>query len=84
MSFELEPHGIGIKTVLPGGMKTDFFGSMVTEHHPAYPDSDRVLEQFRDPNNVATYSTPEEIADVIFEADGKDQLIYVVGEDAKE
>jgi NAD(P)-dependent dehydrogenase (short-subunit alcohol dehydrogenase family) len=28
MSFELAPFGIGVKTLLPGGMNTDFFGSM--------------------------------------------------------
>ena len=87
MSFELAPFGIGIKTVLPGGMNTDFFGSMEIAHHPAYEQhADRILSAFRDPQNVAGYSTPGQIAEVIYEAatDGKDQLIYVAGEDAKE
>ena len=87
MSFELAPFGIGIKTVLPGGMNTDFFGSMVIGHHPAYEtDADRILSAFRDPENAANYSSPGQIAEVIYEAatDGKDQLIYVAGDDAKD
>ena len=87
MSFELAPFGVGIKTVLPGGMNTDFFGSMVIGHHPAYEaDADRILSAFRDPKNAANYSSPAQIAEVIYEAatDGKDQLIYVAGDDAKE
>ena len=34
---------------------------------------------------MATYSTPEQIAEVVYEAatDGKDQLRYVAGADAK-
>src|SRR5215475_9302491 len=86
MSFELAPFGIGIKTVLPGGINTDFIGSMVIGHHPAYEQADQILSVFKDPKNVAGYSKPEQIAEVIYEAatDGKDQLIYVAGEDAKE
>jgi NAD(P)-dependent dehydrogenase (short-subunit alcohol dehydrogenase family) len=87
MSFELAPFGIGIKTVLPGGMNTDFFGSMEIGHHPAYEEqANRILSAFKDPQNVAGYSTPEQIAEVIYEAstDGKDQLIYVAGDDARE
>lgn len=86
MSFALAPFGIGIKTVLPGGMNTDFFGSMVIGHHLAYEaDADRILSAFRDPKS-ANYSSPEQIAKVIYEAaiDGKDQLIYVAGDDAKD
>jgi len=87
MSFELALFGIGIKTVLPGGMNTGFFSSMVIGHHPAYEEqANRILSGFRDPQNLATYSAPEQIAKVIYEAatDGKDQLIYIAGDDAKE
>ena len=68
-------------------MHTDFFGSMVIGHHPAYEeDANRILSGFRDPENAANYSSPGQIAEVIYEAatDGKDQLIYVAGDDAKE
>jgi hypothetical protein len=39
-----------------------------------------------DPKQMATYSSPEQIAEVVYEAatDGKDQLRYVAGADAKE
>ena len=38
-----------------------------------------------DPKQMETYSTPEQIAEVVYEAatDGKDQLRYVAGPDAK-
>ena len=38
-----------------------------------------------DPKQVSTYSTPEQIADVVYEAatDGKDQLRYLAGADGK-
>ena len=37
-----------------------------------------------DPKQMETYSTPEQIAEVVYEAatDGKDQLRYVAGADA--
>jgi len=38
-----------------------------------------------DPAQMETYSSPAQIAEVVYEAatDGKDQLRYVAGEDAK-
>jgi hypothetical protein len=38
-----------------------------------------------DPKQMEMYSTPEQIAEVVYEAatDGKDQLRYVAGADAK-
>ena len=38
-----------------------------------------------DPKQMETYSTPEQIAEVVYEAatDGTDQLRYVAGADAK-
>jgi len=37
MAFELNQFGIGIKTVSPGGIKTDFVKrSLDTTSHPAY------------------------------------------------
>ncbi len=87
MAFELNQFGIGIKTVEPGGMKTDYFTrSLDTGRHPAY---DALVNKFMgmitDPKQVETYSSPEQIAEVVYEAatDGKDQLRYVAGEDAK-
>ena len=87
MAFELAQFGIGMKTVSPGGMKTDFFTrSFDSGKHPAYDALvAKVMNVIRDPKQMATYSTPDQIAEVVYEAatDGKDQLRYVAGEDAK-
>jgi NAD(P)-dependent dehydrogenase (short-subunit alcohol dehydrogenase family) len=87
MAFELNQFGIGIKIIEPGGMKTDFFTrSFDTGRHPAYDALvNRVMGIITDPKQIATYSSPEQIAEVVYEAatDGKDQLRYVAGEDAK-
>jgi NAD(P)-dependent dehydrogenase (short-subunit alcohol dehydrogenase family) len=87
MAFELNQFGIGIKTVEPGGMRTDFFTrSFDAGRHPAYDAlMNRVMGIITSPKQMATYSSPEQIAEVVYEAatDGKDQLRYVAGEDAK-
>lgn len=87
MSYELGQFGIGMKTVSPGGMKTDFFTrSFDTGKHEAYDELvDKVMNVIRDPKTMATFSTPDQIAEVVYEAatDGKDQLRYVAGADAK-
>jgi NAD(P)-dependent dehydrogenase (short-subunit alcohol dehydrogenase family) len=87
MAFELNQLGIGMKTVSPGGMKTDFFTrSFDAGRHPAYDALvGKVMSAVTDPKQMATYSTPEQIAEVVYEAatDGKDQLRYVAGTDAK-
>lgn len=87
MAFELGQFGVGIKTVSPGGIKTDFLGrSLVMTSHPAYEALvQKVMAVFTDPARAATYSTAEQIAEVVYEAatDNKDQLRYVAGEDAK-
>jgi NAD(P)-dependent dehydrogenase (short-subunit alcohol dehydrogenase family) len=83
MSFELKKIGVAIKTVAPGGIKTDFLDrSAEYSTHPAY---DKYVEQLfsrLDPNQ---FTPAEQIAEVVYEAatDGKDQLRYVAGEDAK-
>jgi NAD(P)-dependent dehydrogenase (short-subunit alcohol dehydrogenase family) len=84
MSFELSLHNIGIKTIAPGAIATDFTGrSLVKANHPAYQE----LEDKR-LSNVDTMmskaSSAEQIAAIVYEAatDGKDQLRYVAGPDA--
>jgi NAD(P)-dependent dehydrogenase (short-subunit alcohol dehydrogenase family) len=87
MAFELNQIGIGLKTIEPGGMKTDFFSrSLDVGRHPAYDTLvDRVMGAITDPKQMASYSTPDQIAEVVYEAatDGKPQLRYVAGPDAK-
>jgi NAD(P)-dependent dehydrogenase (short-subunit alcohol dehydrogenase family) len=86
IAFELARFGIRAKTVAPGGIKTDFAGrSLSIANHPAYAaDAARVFGVFRDPARAASYSTAEQIAEVVYEAatDGKDQIRYVAGADA--
>src|SRR5215472_12681298 len=87
MAFELNHFGIGIKTIEPGGMKTDFFTrSFDTGRHPAYDALvNKVMGMITDRKQMATYSSPQQIAEVVYEAatDGKDQLRYIAGADAK-
>lgn len=87
MAFELSQFGIGIKTIEPGGMKTDFFTrSFDTGRHPAYDALvNKVMSVITDPKQMATYSSPEQVAEVVYEAatDGKNQLRYIAGADAK-
>lgn len=87
MHFELSKFGIGIKTVSPGGITTDFAGrSLVVASHDAYDASfAKVAATFSNPERKANHSTAEQIAEVVYEAttDGKTQLRYVAGKDAK-
>ncbi|MEI6412123.1 MAG: SDR family oxidoreductase [Bacteroidota bacterium] len=87
MAFELKRFGIGIKTVSPGGIRTDFVSrSLDMGSHEAYKeDVQKVMAAFANPDRQANQSTPEQIAEVVYEAatDGKDQLRYVAGKDAQ-
>jgi len=83
MAFELKKIGVGIKTVSPGGIKTDFLNrSAEIASHPAY---DKWVQQLFAGFNEDDFSSSEQIAEVVFEAatDGRDKLRYVAGEDAK-
>jgi NAD(P)-dependent dehydrogenase (short-subunit alcohol dehydrogenase family) len=84
MSYELGLHNIGIKTVAPGGIATEFLGrSLDRSSNPAYQELEQKLFSNIDAMMQAA-STPEQIAGVVYEAatDGKDQVRYVAGEDA--
>jgi NAD(P)-dependent dehydrogenase (short-subunit alcohol dehydrogenase family) len=87
MAFELNQLGIGMKTIEPGGMKTDFFTrSFEVGKHSDYDALvNKVMSIITDPKQMETHSAAEQIADVVYEAatDGKDQLRYLAGADAK-
>jgi short-subunit dehydrogenase len=87
MAFELRQMGIGMKIIEPGGMKTDFFTrSFDHGSHSAYDEAvSRVMKVITNPAQMGTYSEPEQIAQVVYEAatDGTDQLRYVAGADAQ-
>jgi NAD(P)-dependent dehydrogenase (short-subunit alcohol dehydrogenase family) len=83
MSFELKKIGVGIKTVSPGGIQTDFLSrSADMATHPAY---DQWVEKMFAGINEDHFTPAAQIAEVVYEAatDGKTQLRYVAGEDAK-
>jgi NAD(P)-dependent dehydrogenase (short-subunit alcohol dehydrogenase family) len=83
MAFELKKIGVGIKTVSPGGIKTDFLNrSADMSSHPAYQQwVEKMFASF----SAHDFSSADQIAAVVYEAatDGKDKLRYVAGEDAK-
>ena len=87
MAFELDPFGIGIKTVSPGSTRTDFASrSLELATHPAYGNLlEKVITFFTGPAAMENLSEPEQIANVVYEAatDGKDRLRYVAGADAQ-
>jgi NAD(P)-dependent dehydrogenase (short-subunit alcohol dehydrogenase family) len=62
MAFELKRFGIGMKTIEPGGMKTDFFTrSFDSGRHEAYSGLvERVMGAITDPSTMASYSTADQ------------------------
>jgi NAD(P)-dependent dehydrogenase (short-subunit alcohol dehydrogenase family) len=87
LQFEIEPHGLQIKTIAPGGILTDFAGrSLDRAGHEAYNETiSKVFARFSNPERRAMYSTAESIAETVYEAatDGLHQLRYVAGNDAR-
>ncbi|MEM9488318.1 MAG: SDR family oxidoreductase [Myxococcota bacterium] len=85
-SFELGRYGIRVKTIAPGGIKTDFLGrSFDMAQHPAYAeDMQKVLAVLTSSEHVSQYATPEAIAEIVYEAatDDKDRVTYIAGQDA--
>jgi len=83
LAFEMKKIGVGVKTVSPGGIKTDFLNrSADMAAHPAY---DVLLQKMFSHVNEDHFSTAEQIAEVVYEAatDGNEKLRYPAGEDAK-
>lgn len=83
MYFELKKIGVGIKTVSPGGIKTDFLNrSADMASHPVYDPWMQRMFSAIDENH---FTPADDIAAVVYEAatDGKDTLRYVAGDDAK-
>ena len=91
LNYELNPLGIRVKLVEPGGVKTDFAGrSLDLMSDPNITDYDEMMQKilaiFQDPSRTDTYSTGADIAKVIFRAatDGTAQIRYPAGNDAIE
>lgn len=90
LSYELAPLGIQVKIIEPGGVDTDFGGrSMDFAMNPELTDYAEKLTIFQErmsENSALGRSTADYIAEEIFKAttDGKNQLRYLVGDDAKQ
>ncbi|MBF4515607.1 SDR family oxidoreductase [Flavobacterium sp. ANB] len=88
MSYELAHFGIGIKTVAPGFIRTEFSSNIViTSSEPYQELMDGYLKTVNDMMDPqSSGSTAEEIAQVVYEAvtDGKDQIHYTAGADSKQ
>ncbi|WP_183576473.1 SDR family oxidoreductase [Mucilaginibacter sp. X5P1] len=86
IQYELNPLGIHLKIVEPGGYKTEFAGRSMDlfgtegleEYKPAFDKFIAILDNWDMSENIG------EVADVIYEAatDGTEKLRYPVGHDA--
>ncbi|TDQ08064.1 SDR family oxidoreductase [Pedobacter metabolipauper] len=84
MSYDLAQHHIGIKTVAPGGIKSNYMNVMEVAQDKSYDTlMQRLTEGFTD-GTLMEFSEPETIADVVYRAatDEKDQVRYPAGNDA--
>jgi NAD(P)-dependent dehydrogenase (short-subunit alcohol dehydrogenase family) len=86
LQYELNPLGISLKIIEPGGYKTEFAGrsmdlfsvDSLVEYQPAFNKFTTMLDQWPMSENIG------EVADAIYEAatDGTEKLRYPVGHDA--
>jgi NADP-dependent 3-hydroxy acid dehydrogenase YdfG len=88
LAFEMRELGIQVKLIEPGGVATDFGGrsmvlAMPTDLPEYMPIAQKVMAAFQ---SRGPASTAEQIASGIYEAatDGKTQLRYLLGDDAKQ
>jgi NAD(P)-dependent dehydrogenase (short-subunit alcohol dehydrogenase family) len=84
MFYELSLFNIGIKTVAPGLIRSNFINGLKSFSHPDYEDlNNKMYKVFLD-GKILDWSDPELIAETVYQAatDGKDQLRYLAGEDA--
>ncbi|MCV2438593.1 SDR family oxidoreductase [Paucibacter sp. DJ2R-2] len=90
LALELAPHGIQVKLIEPGGVRTDFGGRsldfMQQAGLSAYDASLKAaMSTFMEPDRAKDYSDASQIAEVIYQAatDGSAQLRYLAGKDAQ-
>lgn len=84
MSYDLAQFNIGIKTVAPGGIKSNYMNVMTVVTDNAYDSlNSKMTEGFTD-GTLMEFSDTEIIAAVVYEAatDDKDQTRYLAGPDA--
>ena len=81
LSIELSMFNVGVKTVAPSSTNTELFSHNAdVKHLPFYEATEKKMIGM-----IKPASSPEEIAEVIFEAatDDKDQLRYFAGKSSK-
>lgn len=87
LNYELNPLGIDVKIIEPGGVKTDFGGrsmDMVKTDSPDYRSlQDKLVEALSDSGNIPTEAA--DVAKVIFRAatTTSSRMRYMVGSDAR-
>jgi NAD(P)-dependent dehydrogenase (short-subunit alcohol dehydrogenase family) len=85
LSFELNQFGIAVKTISPGGIRSNFRGNQALAKNDAYTSLvEQMTNKFMQGRTPTMVSEPEAIAAVIYEAatDGKNQLRYQAGPDS--
>jgi NAD(P)-dependent dehydrogenase (short-subunit alcohol dehydrogenase family) len=84
ISYDLAQFNIGIKTVAPGGIKSNFINGMQAAISDDYQVLNKKLGELFSDGTLIEFTEASEIAAVVYEAatDGKDQLRYLAGNDA--
>lgn len=84
ISYDLALFNIGIKTVAPGGIKSNFVNAAQFVSGEEYGALNETMTKLIENGTLFQFNEVEEIAAVVFEAatDGKDQLRYLAGGDA--
>jgi NAD(P)-dependent dehydrogenase (short-subunit alcohol dehydrogenase family) len=79
MSYELSLFNIGIKTVAPGLIRSNFINGLEAFSHSDYEVLNEKMYKVFLGGKLLDFSEPELIAETVY---GKDQLRYLAGEDA--
>jgi short-subunit dehydrogenase len=84
ISYDLAQFNIGVKTVAPGGIKSNFMNGMQVKIGNDYQSLNKKLGELFSDGTLIEFTEAEKIAEVVYEAvtDGKDQLRYLAGNDA--
>jgi NAD(P)-dependent dehydrogenase (short-subunit alcohol dehydrogenase family) len=88
LSHEVSTFGISVKVIEPGGVNTNFrtgielINNEISEYNPLMGN---FFGRYASTTAHLPKATPEEVAQTIYEAatDGKAQLRYIIGEDAR-
>lgn len=84
ISYELAQFNIGVKTVAPGGIKSNFVNAIDSASGEGYENIAQNMWKLIEEGKLFQFNEVDAIAAVVYEAatDGKDQLRYLAGTDA--